>query len=102
MINMNIAGMALDLLHIQIFQYMVNWLKPLFFVVDKRLSVHPDNRKKDILVPCEETTDVLDNIKITAEGKTFLNVTKSRIKICLSLRYNSANSFFYVKGVKIH
>ena len=81
---------------------MVNWLKLFFFGVDKRLSVHTDNRKKDILVPCEETTDVLDNIKITAEGKTFLNVTKSRIKICLSLRYNSANSFFYVKGVKIH
>ena len=73
---------------------MVNWLKLLFFGVDKRLSVHTDNRKKDILVSCEETTDVLDNIKITAEGKKFVNVTKSRIKIRLSLRYNSANSFF--------
>ena len=77
-------------------------VKAIIFGVDKRLSVHADNRKKDVLVPCEGTTDVLDSTKTTAEAKNFVNATKSRTKICLSLRYNSANSFLYVKGVKIH
>lgn len=69
---------------------------------NKCLSRHTDYRKKDILVLCKGTTDVLDNTRITAETKNYINIIKSRTKICLSLHYNITNSFSCVNGVKIH
>ena len=44
------------------------------FSRDKYLSVHTDNRKKDILVICKGTTDVLNNTTVTAEAKNSIDI----------------------------
>ena len=41
-----------------------------------------------------KSTDGLDDTTITAEAKYSVNITNSIKKICLSLFYNAANSFF--------
>ena len=66
----------------------------LVFGVDNSLSVHTDNRKKDVLVLVEGPANGLDNTPVTAESKYSVNITKSRKMFCLSLHYNAVNSFF--------
>ena len=66
----------------------------IIFGVDNSLSVHTDNRKKDILVLGKRPTDGLDDTRVTAEVKYSVNITNPRKKIILSLHYNAANSFF--------
>ena len=61
------------------------------FYTDNSLSLHADNRKKDILVLGEGLTN---------ESKYSYSITKSRKSICLSLHYNPTNSFLYVNSVK--
>ena len=36
------------------------------------------------------------------KAKHYVNISKSRKKICLSLHYNAANTLFYANSVKIH
>ena len=70
-------------------------------VVDNSLSLHTDNRKKDILGLAEGPTNRLDDTTITAEAKLYVNITKPRKKIYLSLPYNLVNIFLYANGVQI-
>ena len=60
--------------------------------MDNTLSMHIDNRNKDILV-LSEGPDGLDDTTITTKAKYSVIITKSRKKICLS--------FLYAKGIKI-
>ena len=56
-------------------------------------SVHIDNKNKDILILGIRPTQGLDDTTLTAEIEYFINFSRSRIKICLSLQYNGATVF---------
>ena len=47
----------------------------IIFRADVNLSVHVDNKGKDILVPVEGPTQGLDATKLTAEAKYPINFT---------------------------
>ena len=51
--------------------------------------MHADNRKKDILVLGEGTTDGLDITAATVKDKYSVNITTSRKKICLKNVYTA-------------
>ena len=76
--------------------------KVIIFGADMNLSVHVDNKKKDILVLGEGPTQGLDNTTITAEVKYPINFTESGIKFVLSLHYNGSNSFLFNNEVKMY
>lgn len=75
----------------------------LFFSdVGNNLSVHTDNKEKQVLVFAAGSTAGLDDTSITEEATCYVNITKSGNKICLSLHCNVDKSFLYGKGVNIH
>ena len=61
-----------------------------------------DDRNKNILVSCEEPTQVLDNFTITAAAKYLINFTEPGKRFALSLHYNGSNSFLFVNAVKMY
>ena len=61
-------------------------------------SIHIDNKKKDILVLGRGPTQVLDS---TAEKMYSINFAVTKKKFCLSLHYNGANIYLFVKGTEI-
>ena len=61
-----------------------------------------NSREKDVFVLGEGLTDGLDDTAITMEAKYFVNITKSRKEICLSVYYNAANTFLYANVAKIY
>ena len=64
--------------------------------------MHTNNkRKKSILVVGEGITQELDDTTLTAEKKNSINFTENSKKLCLSLHYNEANSYFFVSGKEI-
>ena len=71
------------------------------FGIDNSLSLHTDNRKKDVSVLAKGLTNRLDDTKITAEGKYYVNMTKPRNKRYLSLHYNVVNIFLHANSVQI-
>ena len=58
------------------------------------LSVHIDNKKKDILIFDICPTQRLHNTTLSGEAQYFINFSRSNRKFCLSLHYNRSNSFF--------
>ena len=59
--------------------------------------MHTDNRKKDILVLGEGTTDGLDITAATLKDKYSVNITTSRKKICLKNVYATMpQTIFYM------
>ena len=63
-------------------------------------SIHIDNKKKDILVLGRGPTQELEST-LTVEKMYSVNFTATKKKLCLSLRYNGANSYLFVNGTKI-
>ena len=57
---------------------------------------------KDILVLGKGPTQGLDDTTMTVEAKYSISFSRSNIKFCLGLRYNSSNSFLFVNATKIH
>ena len=74
----------------------------IMFEVDMSSSVHVDNKKQDILILGEGSTQGLDGTTLTAEKKYSIIFTESKKKFSLSLHYNGANSYLFVNGVEIH
>ena len=72
----------------------------LIFGVDIRFSAQIYNKKKDILVLGLGPTQGLEHT-LTAEKMYSINLTVTKKKSCLSLRYNGANSYLFVNGTKI-
>ena len=64
------------------------------------LSPHIDNKKKDILIHGKGLTQRLSEHSLTAGKLYWINFAKKNIKFCLSLRYNGANSYFFVNGTE--
>ena len=68
---------------------------------DMNSSMHVDNKKKNILVLGEESTQGLYNTTITVEDKYPIHLTESGKRFVLSLHYNGSNSFLFVNAVKM-
>ena len=65
------------------------------------LSVHVDNKGKDILILGTGPTQGLGEHSLTAEKMYSINFTDHRKKCCLSLLYNGANSCLFVNSTEI-
>ena len=65
------------------------------------LSVHVDNKGKDILILWKGPTQGLGEHSLTAEKMYSVNFTENNEKSCLSLHYNWANSYLFVNGTEI-
>ena len=65
------------------------------------LSVHVDNKKKDILILGRGPTQRLGEHSLTAEKMYLINFTENNKKFCLSLHYNGANSYLFANGTEI-
>ena len=74
----------------------------IIFGADKSLSVHTDNKNKDISGLGEGSTQELDDTPLTAEAKYPINFTQSRKRFVLSVHYNRSNSFLFVNDTKIY
>ena len=57
--------------------------------------VHIDNKRKDILVIGEGTTQGLDDTTLTAEAIYPINFTQSNKRFVLNLHYNGSISFLF-------
>ena len=64
-------------------------------------SVHANSKIKNILVLDEGIAQGLDDTRLTAEKKYSVDFTENNRKICLSLHYNGANSYFLVNSADI-
>ena len=64
------------------------------------LSVHIDNKNKDILILGSVPTQRSDNTTLTAEYP--INLTHSGKRLVLNLNYNGSNSFLFVNATKIY
>ena len=75
----------------------------IIFGVDMSASAHFDNKRKDIFIPCENSSEGLDdNTTLTAETKYSINFTQSNRRFLLSLHCNGSNSFLFVNATKIY
>ena len=72
----------------------------IIFGVNLSSSPHIDNKKKDILVIGEGSSQGLAHIP-TAEKLYSFNFTENNKKFCLSLHYNGANRYLFVNGTGI-
>ena len=63
--------------------------------------VHVDNKGKEILILGKGPTPGLGEHSLTAEKMYSVNLTDHRVKYCLSLHYNGANSYLFVNGTEI-
>ena len=66
------------------------------------LSVHVDNKGKDILILAEGPTQGLDDTTLTAKTKYPINFTQSGKRFVLSIHYNGSNSFLFVNATKVY
>ena len=64
-------------------------------------SAHIDNKKEDILVLGKGPTQGLEHT-LTAKKMYSINFTVTKMKFCLSLHYNGANSYLFVNGAEIY
>ena len=71
------------------------------FGVDMSSSAHVDNKRKDILILGTGPTQGLGEHSLNAEKMYSINFTDYRKKCCLSLHYNSANSYLFANGTEI-
>ena len=60
-------------------------------------SVHIDNKGKDILILGSGPKQGLGKHSLTAEKMYSINFSATGRKFCLSLHYNGANSYLFVK-----
>ena len=65
-----------------------------------RSSVHVDNKRKDVLIFGEGTTQGLDDTTLTAEAKYPINFTQSGKRFISSLHSNGSNSFLFINATK--
>ena len=61
-------------------------------------SVHPNNKKKNILILGKNFTQGLNNTTIYVEKLYLINFTENNKKFCLSLDCNETNSCSFVNG----
>ena len=69
---------------------------------DMSLSVHIDNKNKDILVLGEGPEQGLDDTTLTAKAKYPITFTQPKKRFVLSLHYNGSNNFLFVNATKVY
>ena len=69
------------------------------FGADISYSVHSNNKRKNILILGESTTQLYSTI-LNAEKMYSINFTGAE-KICLVLHYNGSDSYLFVNGIEI-
>ena len=72
----------------------------IIFGVDINSSIHVENKKKDILILGNGSTEGLEHT-VTAEKMYSINFTVIKKKFCLNLNYSGANSYLFVNGTEI-
>ena len=72
----------------------------IIFGVDINSSIHVENKKKDILILGNGSTEGLEHA-VTAEKMYSINFTVIKKKFCLNLNYSGANSYLFVNGTEI-
>ena len=65
-------------------------------------SVHIDNKKKDILLLGEGSTQGLDDATLTAVAKYPISFRQLRKRFVLNLQYNESNKFLFVNAAKTY
>ena len=65
------------------------------------LSVHVDNKGKEILILGSGPTQALGKHSLTPEKMYAVNFTDHRKKCCLSLHYNGANCYLFANSTEI-
>ena len=77
-------------------------LKILFILgVDSSSSIHSSNKTQNILVLVKDLIQKINNTTIYAEKMYSSNFTLDDKIFCLSLYYNSDNSYLFVNGIKV-
>ena len=66
------------------------------------LSVHINNKKKEIFILGKSPTQRLDDTTLTAEKEYSTNFREQKKKFCLRLYYNGVNSCLVLNGVEIY
>ena len=104
LINMSIPVIGLDSMHVHNFHYQtVARVKlSLFLDLINSSSIHVDNKKKDILVLGEGSTQRIDDSTIKSEVKYPIRFTESAKIFVLPLHYNGSNNFLFVNAAKIY
>ena len=64
-------------------------------------SVHINNKKNDILILGEASTQRLDGTTLASEKVHSINFTEHNKKFCLSLHYNGASSYSFLNVTEI-
>ena len=65
----------------------------IIFGVDMSLSLHANNKNKNILILSKGKTKGLKNTSLTTEAEYSITFSRSERKFCLSLHYYGSNSF---------
>ena len=72
------------------------------FGIDNSSLSHTDNLKNDFLILGERDSFGIKR-SFGAPGKKInMNFSKSKTKFCLSLHYNSNNSYLFINGIEIY
>ena len=71
------------------------------FVVDNSSSSYTDNWKNNFLALGERPTDDINDSTGAAEKKFKINFSKANTKFCLSLHYNSDESYLLINKTEI-
>ena len=74
----------------------------IMFRVDNSPSSHTENPKNGFLILGERDTFAINESFGAAEKKFNINFSKAKTKFCLSLHYNSNNSYFFVNRKEIY
>ena len=90
--------MILDLILVHFFSLSnLDWGKnTIIFWVNNTLSVHVDNKEKDILVLCEGPAQEFSSTTITEKAKYSIDFSRAIKTLCLNLYYNESTSFLNV------
>ena len=64
------------------------------------LSVHIDNKNKDLLILGKGLTQGLCNAALTAEAEYSISFSGSQKTFCVNLHYKGSNSFLFVNTTK--
>ena len=93
--------MILGLIDVELFQQIMDFVKIILFVVDKRSSVDVEKKNKDILILGKDPTKRLDDTTLTTEKKYSISFPKHNKKICSGLHYNGTNNYLFANGLEI-
>ena len=74
----------------------------IIFVANRGLLVHIVKKKKDILILCKDSTDRLNNTRLTTEKEFSITFTNQQKKVFFSLHYNPLNSHTFNNSIEIN